>query len=342
MTDRAARLRRLARRPTRGPLSAALWLAQWPYRLAAALRNRRYDAGTGVGRVDVPVVCVGNLSVGGTGKTPAVEWVARRLADRGLAVTLLSRGYGADEALLLEENLPDVPHLTGADRLALARTAVEELEPDVLVLDDGFGHRRLHRDFDLVLIDATDAAGVRHTLPRGLLREPFSSLKRAHAVVLTRADQATPADLAGLTARVRRANPGIPVATARHRPVELLREGAEPSPVESLAGMTVGAFCGVGNPEAFRRTLVSLGATVAAMRVYADHHPYTRIDVDALEQWAEALPSGCDIVTTQKDAVKLRVSHLGSRQLSALRVGLELLDGGDAVTAALDRAVGVG
>src|SRR5439155_4635434 len=128
------------------------------------------------------------------GNTPCVEYLARHYRDLGLRVAVLSRGYGAregrnDEALVLEANLPDVPHLQGADRVALARIAVEELESNVLVLDDGFQHRRLARDLDVVLIDATEPWGYGYLLPRGLLRESPRGLKRAGAVLLTRCDQ---------------------------------------------------------------------------------------------------------------------------------------------------------
>ncbi|HEY1186298.1 MAG TPA: tetraacyldisaccharide 4'-kinase, partial [Gemmata sp.] len=140
-------------------------LASGPYGLAARTRNALFDRGwKRTHRAPVPVVSVGNLTLGGTGKTPCVEWVARFFREREVQVTILSRGYGSaggqnDEALVLEDNLPDVPHLQGADRVALAATAVEELEAELLVLDDGFQHRRLHRDLDIVLIDATRPPG---------------------------------------------------------------------------------------------------------------------------------------------------------------------------------------
>src|SRR5262245_12493692 len=154
------------------------------------LRNWLYDRGwKRTHRAAVPVVSVGNLTVGGTGKTPCVEFVARWFRERDRRVAILSRGYGStgganDEAMVLEENLPDVPHLQGADRVALAAAAVEELESEVLVLDDGFQHRRLARDLDLVLVDATNPWGHGAVLPRGLLREPASGLRRAGAVLL--------------------------------------------------------------------------------------------------------------------------------------------------------------
>src|SRR5262249_26736647 len=155
------------------------------------------------------VVSVGNLTLGGTGKTPCVEYVCRFYRDLDLRVAVLSRGYGAangrnDEALVLEENLPDVPHLQGADRVALARAAVEELESEVLVLDDGFQHRRLARDLDVVLVDATNPWGFGRLFPRGLLRESPRGLGRAGVVVLTRCDQVPDEERARLRQQVSR------------------------------------------------------------------------------------------------------------------------------------------
>src|SRR5262249_9121751 len=155
------------------------------------------------------------------------EYVAGFYRRDERRVAVLSRGYGSaggrnDEALVLEENLPDVPHLQGVDRVALARTAVEELESEVLVLDGGFQHRRLARDLHLVLIDATEPWGYGYLLPRGLLREPRSSLRRAGLVVLTRCDQAGADRVAALRREVRRYAPAVPVVETQHGPVELV------------------------------------------------------------------------------------------------------------------------
>src|SRR5262249_38735959 len=194
---------------------------------------------------------------------------------------ILSRGYGStsgpnDEALVLEENLPDVPHLQGADRAALAGAAVEELESEVLVLDDGFQHRRLARDLDLVLIDATRPWGFGRLLPRGLLREPVFGLRRAGAVVLTRCDQVAPEERERIRARVRLTAPSVPVAESSHRAVELQNSDRTVAPLERLRQGPVAAFCGLGNPDAFRRTLTDLGADLCAFRTYPDHHSFTR------------------------------------------------------------------
>jgi tetraacyldisaccharide 4'-kinase len=331
----------------RGPFAMlarpVLRLASWPYGLGAWARNRLFDRGwKTVHRAAVPVVSVGNLTLGGTGKTPCVEYVARFYSDLGVRVAILSRGYGGDagrndEAMVLEENLPDVPHLQGPNRVGLATTAAEELEAELLVLDDGFQHRRLHRDLDIVLIDATRPPTRDYLFPRGTLREGAGSLRRAGAVMLTPCDQVPAAELEGIRGWLRRRFPGKPVATTEHRPNGLIGEPGDVSPPECLGGRTVGAFCGIGNPAAFRRTLEGLGATVASFRTFPDHHAYTREDVDDLTRWAETLPADGLIATTQKDWVKLRVAGLAGRPLRAVRIGLAFRDGQDEFDAALRR-----
>jgi tetraacyldisaccharide 4'-kinase len=327
-----------------GLLRCGLRLLSGPYGLGVRVRNGLYDLGwTRSVRAAVPVVSVGNLTAGGTGKTPCVEYVARRYRQRGLLVAILSRGYGNtgganDEALVLEENLPDVPHLQGADRVALAATAVEELESEVLVLDDGFQHRRLARDLDLVLIDATNPWGHGYLLPRGLLREPRGGLRRAGLVVLTRCDQVQPEELGRLRAEVGRIAPGLAVVETTHRPVGLVN-GSATAAQQELRSRPVAAFCGLGNPEAFRRTLLDLGANVVAFRTFPDHHGYTRADVDDLQRWAGQQPGECLVVTSQKDLVKLRLGQLGGRPLWALRVSLHVEAGQELLDRKLEEVV---
>lgn len=304
-----------------------------PYGWAVRLRNRLYDAGwKRQQRASVPVISVGNLTLGGTGKTPCVEYVARFFCERDKRVAILSRGYGSergrnDEALVLEENLPDVPHLQGADRAALAAVAVEELESEVLVLDDGFQHRRLARDLDLVLIDATNPWGHGHLFPRGLLREPVSGLRRAGAVVLTRCDQASATERGRIREVVARHAPGRPIGETIHRPWELVASDRRTAPADRVKDRPVAAFCGIGNPDAFRRTLHDLGANVADFRTFPDHHPYTRADVDNLRDWARRQATDGMVLTTQKDLVKLCLPQLGGRDLWAVRIGLHFTAG---------------
>jgi len=324
---------------------AGLRLASWPYGLAVRLRNGMYERGWKQRhKAPVPVVSVGNLTVGGTGKTPCVEHVARFYRGRDRRVAILSRGYGSaqgrnDEAMVLEENLPDVPHLQGPDRVALAATAVGELESEVLILDDGFQHRRLARDLDVVLLDATDPWGHGHLLPRGLLREPPSSLRRAGIVVLTRCDQVGAAERTRLRAAVAELAPHAPVAETTHRPVDLSNGTAAVAPLERLCGRPVAAFCGIGNPEAFRRTLHDLGAAIVAFRTFPDHHAYARADVDDLRAWARRQAMDCVVVTTQKDLVKLRLTDLAGRELWALRVQLHVEAGQDEFDRRLEEVI---
>lgn len=317
---------------------AALSLAELIYAPAMRLRNLRYDrseaASQGVG---VPVVCVGNLTLGGTGKTPMVEWIARRLREREIRVAIVSRGYGVeagarnDEAIELEEKLPDVPHLQNVDRVEGARTAIEEFESQAILLDDGFQHRRLKRDLDVVLIDALEPFGYGHVFPRGLLREPLSGLKRAGVVVLSRADLVDEAERTRIRDEVRRRNAAAIWCEVRHAPRALLSSagpnvaGIE-TPLESLRGKRVVGFCGIGNPEGFRRTLVGLGCDLVDFREFPDHHAYQRADVEALTK--AALDANAEVlVCTHKDLVKLRIDSLAGRPLKAVVVGVEFLVG---------------
>jgi tetraacyldisaccharide 4'-kinase len=330
-----------------GPALQRLGLsaAAIPYGIAVRLRNLGYDRGwLRTHRVPAPVVCVGNLTVGGAGKTPFVEHVAGFYRNRDVRVAILSRGYGAengpnDEALMLEENLPDVPHLQGKDRVALAISAIEELESELLVLDDGFQHRRLSRDLDLVLIDATAPWGHGRLLPRGLLREPRGGLRRAHLVALTRCDQVSEAIKARLRQEVARLAPGVPVIETTHRPIELVNSEGATAPLEALRGRPTAAFCGVGNPESFRRTLMDCGADVHDFRTYPDHHAYSRADVDDLRAWARGLPVNCHVIVTQKDLVKLRLSHLADRPLWSLRIRLHVEAGAEELERLLTAAL---
>lgn len=343
--DEAAFLRLIrgeAKGPLAGPARLGLGGIAAGYRAGVAARNLAFDRGwQATHRVGIPVVSIGNITLGGTGKTPAVEWVARWCRARGKRAVILSRGYGDqaktglnDEGRVLEENLPDVPHLQGRDRVALARLAEEELASEVLVLDDGFQHRRLGRDLDVVLLDALDPFGLGRIFPRGLLREPVGSLRRAGVVVLSRADLVDEGARRSIRARAERAAGPLRWAEARHAPLDLVDSKGQAYPLADLDGRRVAAFCGIGNPEGFRRTLAGLGIEPAEFVAFPDHHAYTGADIRALADRVRA--SGADLaLTTQKDLVKVRAGLLGSAPLRALRIGWDLLDGRGAIEGAL-------
>lgn len=318
--DERSFFERLARGEVRGPAAALrlpLYPASWLW--GAAMRARRHACRSGrCASFDagLPVVSVGNITAGGTGKTPMVEWIARRLIAMGRRPAVLSRGYGAaragernDEAMLLDGRLGGVPHFAGKDRLVTARKAAEA-GADCLILDDGFQHLRIRRKLNVVLLDALDPFGGGRVLPAGTLREPLSALADADVLVLTRADAASTEDAAAVRTRLNAVAPGKPLVEAAHRPTEIVDlEGGSAQPAESLRGRHVAAVCGIGNPRAFVRTLESLGAEVVAAHFRPDHAAY---GVEDLALMLSAL--GPDwksgdaelIIVTEKDAVKLR------------------------------------
>lgn len=314
-------------------LRLGLRLAETPYCWAVRWRNWRYDRGAAaVHRVGVPVLSVGNLTLGGTGKTPMVEWLARWFRARGVRVTIVSRGYGAesgsrnDEALELEHKLPDVPHLQNPDRVAAARTAVEELDCQLVLLDDAFQHRRIARDLDLVLLDASEPFGHGHVFPRGTLREPLWGLGRADVVALSRADMLPHVGREDVRRQVWLYAPEAVYLEVAHSARALISSGGDEEPPEWLAGRRVAALCGIGNPAGFRHTLSACGCRVAELREFPDHHDYDRRDVQRLSAWADRLEVDA-VICTHKDLVKLGIQRLGRRPLWALRIGLEVLAG---------------
>jgi len=322
----------------------ALLLASFFYFSAVYFRNKLYDWGwLARYQVSVPVVVVGNLTVGGTGKTPAVEAIANFYRQQNQRITILSRGYGSkdksnDEALVLKANLPDVPHLQCADRVAAARHASEESNCDLLILDDGFQHRRLQRDLDIVLIDATNPWGYGYCLPRGLLREPRLALGRAGAIIITRSDQVPREQIRLLRNEIKRYAPDQPIAESRHQP-QYLQNSMRRMSLEKLRSQPVAAFCGIGNPRGFLTTLAELGANIVAEMTFPDHFAYGDEDIRALGHWAQTLPANTWLVTTQKDWVKLRLDTLGQRPLWYLRIALEFTQGEEALHALLLRVI---
>lgn len=324
-------------------IRGALYVVSVPYAWVMRLRNWLFDYGwKRTHKANVPVISVGNLTLGGTGKTPAVEWLARYYRDQGLRVAILSRGYGQtqernDEALVLAENLPDVPHLQGKNRVALARIAETDLQSEILILDDGFQHRQLHRDLDVVLIDATEPWGYDYVFPRGGLREPKTRLKQAQVIAITRCDQVNLAQRQRVRQEIEQMAPGRAILETTHQPCCYHNSEGEELALSALRNRQVGAFCGIGNPEAFFRTVEQLGVTLINRRTYNDHHSYAEEDIATLCRWAHGLPKDASVLTTQKDLVKLRRKHLGNKPLWAVQIAWQLTVGEEELTKALER-----
>ena len=308
---------------TLGPLLTTLsYPYDWAHQLRLQAYHRRWLT---VKRLPCRVISIGNLTLGGTGKTPMVEVIASLLREEGLRVGILSRGYGGssrgaltvvsdgekcllspdvagDEPVLLAERLPEVPVMVGRDRYAAGMLAVERFGVEVIVLDDGFQHVQLARDLDILLLDASRPFGNGRLFPRGDLRERPTAMARAHATVFTRwhpdSTHPTPSvQLPPLTP---------PVFYSQHQPLDLrvLNDG-QILPLTALRGRRILAFCGIGTPNYFRQTLQRLEAEVVTWKTFPDHHPFARSEIEPLIQ--KAKDCGAEIlVTTEKDGVRLR------------------------------------
>ena len=321
-----------------------LLLASQPYRWVVCLRNYAYDRGwLTIYPAPLPVISVGNLTVGGTGKTPTVVMLARWFRQRQIRVAILSRGYGAgadgrnDEAREMEVKLPDVPHLQHPDRLASAQTACQELSMLLLLLDDGFQHRRLSRQLEIVLLDATNPFGFESHLPRGLLRESPRSLRRAQVVMLTRCDLVAPEEVVAIRTRVLRLSPNASWVETEHAPLQLRNAAGQTRSIDELSGKHVFIFSAIGNPSAFAATVRRCGCTLEGEIAYHDHHRYSAQDLEQIERRIAQLPSIDWVVCTGKDLAKLEITHLGGKPLWMLEIDLRIRQGDAALEEKLSR-----
>lgn len=296
------------------------------YSIIMEARNRFYDRKIfTVHRLPCPVISVGNITLGGTGKTPAVILIADILQKAGYRPAVLSRGYGGkgggslnvvsdgrnilagpdaggDEPVLIANSLRGIPVLTGPKRYQTGRYAVDRMGSNVLILDDGFQHRCLHRDLDIVLLHHKDPLGNGFVIPRGPLRESVSSLKRADLLILTGPEEETKVPVQPVLEKI---CPGVPILRAHHMPRELLRLNrlSTYSP-EYLKGKKIFAFAGIARPESFQETLRSLDGNILYFLPYSDHHRYTEEDIKKIGAMAQKLRADL-LLTTEKDGVKL-------------------------------------
>lgn len=312
-------------------------------------------------RLDCHVISLGNITVGGTGKTPTAQRLAVAIRDMGYKVVILNRGYRAkwkgevgvvsdgekiymsateagDEAFLLAKNLPKVPVLIGADRAVTGRYAVEQLHADVVILDDGYQHWRLVRDLDILLIDAINIFGNNYMLPRGTLREPLDHLDRADVCLLTKVDQANSDACSIIKNTVKKYNEKALIVTSVHSPKYFVEvadwyKGASnhTTPIDSLKGKKVTAVSAIGNPASFEQTISDVGAEVIDSVRFADHHDYTMAEMQIIMD--NAIECGSDaLIITEKDLVKIPAEFIhSSRDLPVYVLSMEIafIDGYD-------------
>ena len=326
---------------------ALLWPVSLVYGAVVRLRGLAFRLGLAPRRrLPAPVIGVGNVTLGGTGKTPMVAWIVTRLREEGFRPAVLSRGYSAepgeenDEARMLGRDAPGLIQVLDADRVRGGRRAVRELGADCLVLDDGYQRLGLVRSLNIVLLDALCPFGGGWLFPAGALREPASGVSRADVVVITRAGVASADALGRLVSRARRLAPRAAIVRARFEPqaLEALGDGDSP-PLEALRGERLFAFCGLGAPAGFFGTLGRLWPASVRGVALEDHAAYPDARLALLA--GEAVKEGAEyVVTTCKDAVKIGARWPGPTPAFALRTRVEFPEGGELLRSRLLRAVG--
>lgn len=326
-------------------LKGMLYWLSLVYSLGIRIRNigynikflRSYSA-------SVPIISVGNITAGGTGKTPLVIWLCKYLHHQGIKSAILTRGYktrpGAitDEPALLARACADATVVVNPDRVAGAKKAIYHQSSKVLVMDDGFQHRRLKRDIDIIVMDATCPFGYDRILPAGLLREPKTSLARASAVVITRADLIDPSKLREVEAEIKRYTPNIPIAKTIHKITGAVGANKQKIGLDELRDKPVFAFCGIGNPDAFFESLQSHSMKLVGTQVFDDHHIYSIDDMETMA--SQAKNCGAEIILcTQKDWVKSAMLLPADKEgpiSGYIAMELDFIEGRDTICALID------
>ncbi|MBN1796775.1 MAG: tetraacyldisaccharide 4'-kinase [Sedimentisphaerales bacterium] len=326
-------------------LRIILRLPSLAYSAAIRLRNFFYDKHVLKShRVNITVISIGNLTAGGTGKTPVVAWLTKQLCGK-YKCAILTRGYkstanGSDEVNTLAQISPEVPVIINPDRLKGAKEAMSLHGADVLIMDDGFQHRRLARDIDILSIDATCPFGYGKILPAGFLREPVGSVKRAHSVIITRCDQVNQSEIDRIENELLSINPKLTIVQAIHKPQCIITSQGDELKLEQLKGQKVFTFCGIGNPAAFFRTVKSLGAKLADRRIFDDHYNYKKEDIEKILAGAEKANVEL-VLTTEKDFIKIKPEWRKSSKIKIayLAIEIELIKDGKKITELIEKAL---
>ncbi len=296
------------------------------------------------------VINIGNITIGGTGKTPLVVWLCNLLLERNINCAILTRGYKTsnsqnlsrtesrelttqnyfDEPAILSENCPQSKVIVNPDRVAGAAEAISKFAARVLIMDDGFQHRRLARNLDIITIDSTRPFGYGKIFPAGLLREPVNSLRRADAAVITRCDQIAASELNKIENKLQAINPDMIIARSVHAIVSAKTTDGKNINIENINGKKIFAFCGIGNPNAFLNTIKALGAELAGSKIHNDHYQYT--DACLADIYKQARHTKVDLIlTTQKDWTKIKhlTLDMNGIPLAYLTIEIKFLEGED-------------
>ena len=313
-----------------------------PYGWAVRIRALLYSLGLiNTKHLSCPVISVGNITVGGTGKTPLVMALAKGLMDRRISVAILSRGYkgkkasgplvsdgqsifllpeeSGDEPFLMAKTLKGVPVLIGKDRFLNGQMALQRFAVRGLLLDDGYQHLPLHRDLNILLIDSQIGFGDQHLLPRGILREPLSHLRRAHLFLLTKVDH--PEISQGLEEKLRETQPSSQIYHSHYEPLGLIGPEGAWEELHSIKGKKVLALSGIANPNYFSSLLRKCGMEIAGEVIFQDHHLYTAKDLTFIRKKVNEVDW---VVTTEKDMVKLKKLDIDDLPIRALRIKVRI------------------
>jgi len=325
---------------TAAVLRAVLTILAAIYSLIIRLRNILYDRRIlKIHHNKALVISIGNITLGGTGKTPLVVWLCNYLHQLDLSCAVLTRGYKTntktntaknkttntitDEPAVLSENCRHLEVIVDPDRVAGAAKAIEKFGAKILIMDDGFQHRRLARDLDIVTIDATQPFGYGKIFPAGLLREPLTSLRRADAVVITRCDQIPEPELGKIKNKLLTVNPNILIAHSIHAAVNIISTDHSEAPIEQLKGSRIYAFCGIGNPNSFINTIKALGAEITGSKIYNDHHQYNQSNL--VDIYTQAGLAGAELIlTTQKDWTKIKPLEPDTKDIRLAYMAIEI------------------
>jgi tetraacyldisaccharide 4'-kinase len=328
------------------PVKIIAYVISFFYRLIINFRNWLYDHKILKETVlPCPVISVGNITVGGTGKTPCVIMLAQMLQENGFKPAILSRGYGGksinpvnivsdgqkilldsktagDEPFLIAYALKGIPVITGAKRIITGKIAIDQFSADVLICDDAMQHRQIFRDINLVLLDSRSLSGENYMLPRGRLREPITELKRASAIVLTRADEARQTN-----GQIEKLFPAknMPIFRSIHKLKDIVKgDYSAKKSISDLQGKKVCAFCGIANPDSFRKTLSDARAQVLSFDIFPDHHHYSQDELEKIK--AKFIDCRADfLISTQKDGARLQECPEFLTMIYMLRIELEIV-----------------